>query len=317
MEENQGSKLKLKAYIKLVSVILLWGGVYHVAKYLVSDTDIWTVAFIRFFSAAIVLLCIYYKRHRRILIVRPRNHWLMLFWIGLIGVFGYTTLFFAAESLIPANNVAILYAFTPCITVLLSRFFLKQRISTLAYVGIIIALLGTIVVISLSESSCNGKIICTGLVKNLSLGQILAVLAAICMCLYNILNKKAVAMNLDPMTITTFSSVFGAILLFFTFWAFGAPAHTLLHKGFAFWIAMFYTSIFATVISYKWYSEAIRYIGIGQTAVFLNGVPLSTVLIGVVLLGQSVSLGVIIAAIVIISGVLITNYAVNKQKTIS
>lgn len=311
MEDNN---VKFMAYIKLVSVILLWGGVYHVAKYLVSDTDIWTVAFIRFFSAAIVLLFIYYRRHKRILITRPRSHWQMLFLIGFIGIFGYTTLFFAAESLIPANNVAILYAFTPCITVLLSRFFLKQQISKLAYVGIVVALLGTIVVISLSESACNGKIICTDLVKHLSLGQILAVLASICMCLYNILNKRAVAMNLDPMTITTFSAVFGAILLFFTFWVFGAPAHTLLHKSFTFWIAMFYTSIFATVISYKWYSEAIRYIGIGQTAVFLNGVPLSTVLIGVVLLGQSISSGIVVAALVIISGVLITNYAVNKQK---
>ena len=302
------------AYLKLISVILLWGGVYHVAKFLVSDTDIWTVAFLRFSSAGVVLLIMYRSRHRRIIVHRPTRHWRMLFLIGLIGIFGYTTLFFAAESLIPANNVAILYAFTPCITAILSKFFLKQQIPKFAYVGIIVALLGTIVVISLSEISCNGELICTGLVQHLSLGQILAILASICMCIYNILNKKAAMMNLDPMTITTFSAVFGAILLFFAFWAFGAPAHNLLHKSFTFWLAMFYTSIFATVISYKWYSEAIKYIGIGQTAVFLNGVPLSTVLIGVILLGQSINPKIAIAGLVIILGVLITNYAVNKQK---
>ena len=55
---------KIIAYVKLICVILIWGGVYHVAKFLVSDTDIFTIAFIRFFIASFVSLLLYYKKIR-------------------------------------------------------------------------------------------------------------------------------------------------------------------------------------------------------------------------------------------------------------
>lgn len=304
---------KLHGYLKLFGVIVIWGGVYHVAKFLVQDTDVYTVAFIRFISAAIVLLMLYYKKHKYISIVRPRNQWWLLFWIGFVGIFLYNILFFTAETLIPANNVAILYAVTPCIIVLLSTIFLKNKVSMLGYLGIAIALFGTIGVISLSESSCAGKFLCSSLLTHLSLGQIIAFLASVSMAIYSILNKKAAHMNLDSLCITTFSTVFGAICLFITYLIFGEPAHNLLHKPLTFWLAMFYISIFATVIGYKWYSDAINNLGVGQTAVFLNGVPLCAVLIGVVFLGQSLSAGMMVFGLVVISGVLITNYAGNKK----
>jgi drug/metabolite transporter (DMT)-like permease len=304
---------KIIAYVKLICVILIWGGVYHVAKFLVSDTDIFTIAFIRFLIAATVLLCIYYK-NRPMVINRDYRHWVILFWIGAIGIVGYTIVFFAAEALIDANDVAILYAFTPCLTVLLGHIFLKQKVKRLAYLGVIIAFLGTIAVISLTATKCNGKLICTDLVKNLSLGQVFAVLAAVFMSIYNILNKKAATIGLNPLTITTFGSLFGAVLLFIPFLFLGEGVHQIFHKSWMFWLATVYVSIFATVLSYKWYSDSIHYLGVGQTAVFLNMLPLAAVLIGVVLLGKSISIGVLCAGLVIISGVLITNYSVNKQK---
>lgn len=310
---NNGMNNKLLGYLKLLGVILVWGGMYHVAKFLVIDTDVYTVSFIRFISAAVVLLILYYRKHKHVTIVRPRNQWWLLFWIGFVGIFLYNILFFTAETLIPANNVAILYAVTPCMIVLLGVTFLKNKVSMLGYIGIVVALLGTIGVISLSESSCGGKFLCSSLLTHLSLGQVIALLASLSMAIYSILNKKAAQMNLDPLCITTFSTVFGAICLFITFLVFGEPAHNLLHKPWTFWLAMFYTSIFVTVIGYKWYTEAIRDIGVGQTAVFLNGVPLSAVLIGIVFLGQLLSIGMMIFGLIVITGVLITNYAGNKK----
>lgn len=306
------TNIKLRAYIKLIVVIILWGSVYHVAKYLVTGTDIYTVAFIRFFISAIILLVMYYAKERRLIIYRPKYHWWLLVWIGFFGIFAYTTLFFSAESLIPANYVAVLYSFAPCATVLLSRYFLKQSIPLIAYLGIIMALIATIAVVSISDPLCAGNLICMGLVKHVSVGQILAIGAAIAMAIYNVLNRKAAQCKIDALTITTFSMVFGCILLFINFLLFGAPVASLLHKPLMFWFAMLYTAIIATALCYKWFSDAICYIGVGQVAVFLNGVPLSAVLIGIIFLGQSVKMELILAGSFIILGVIITNCSVNS-----
>src|SRR5579863_1535722 len=178
---------KILAYIKLIAVIVIWAGVYHVAKYLVGGTDAFTIGFLRFLMATIALLTMYFiKRGVKGAFTRPDSHWVMLWLIGLIGVFGYNVFFFGAESIISANEVAIFFAFSPCMTVILSRLILKQKIRPLAYVGIVIALLGTIGVITMSNRvpaaySC---------LTNASItpwGQILAILTAFAMAAYNVL----------------------------------------------------------------------------------------------------------------------------------
>ena len=76
---------KLLAYIKLVLVILIWSGVYHVAKYLVNDTDAFTLGFLRFLMATIVLLIMYFsKKGVKGALTRPESHWIILCLIVLI-----------------------------------------------------------------------------------------------------------------------------------------------------------------------------------------------------------------------------------------
>ncbi|MFN7095881.1 MAG: DMT family transporter, partial [Burkholderiales bacterium] len=220
---------KLVAYLKLIAVVIIWGGNYHAAKYLVKDTDIYTVSFLRFALAALMLLFIQHNKHGAMGYKKSPIQWWMLIAIGFVGIFIYNIFFFGAESLIPANNVAILYAFTPCITVVFSSIFLKQKISCLGYVGVIIALVGTIGVINTSDTNC-GKFFCGELFRHLSLGELLAILATVSMSCYNILNRKAALMNLDPLHITTFGAVFGAIFLFITFLLFGGKVILLWHK---------------------------------------------------------------------------------------
>ncbi len=298
---------KMLAYVKLIAVIVIWAGVYHVAKYLVSDTDAFTLAFLRFLMAAIALLSMYFAKHGvRGAFTRPDSHWVILWLIGLIGVFGYNVLFFGAESIISANEVAIFFAFSPCITIILSKLILKQRIRPLAYVGIVIALLGTIGVITMSNRA---PAVYTCMV-NASItpwGQILAILTAFAMAAYNVLNKKASYLGMDALTITTFSALIGTLFLFITFLLFGGKVASILHKPLMFWVALAYIAILATVVGYKWYSEAICQLGVGKTAVFLNGIPLCTVLIGVLFLGNTISTDVILSGIVIIIGVVMTN----------
>jgi drug/metabolite transporter (DMT)-like permease len=307
------SNKKILAYIKLTAVILIWAGVYHIAKYLVGDTDAFTLAFLRFLIASMVLLGMYFAKHGvKGSFTKPDSHWVILWLIGLIGIFGYNLFFFGAESVISANEVAIFFAFSPCITVVLGRLILKQKIFPLAYVGIVIALLGTIGVITTSHKT-DSLYACLMNTHPKHWGDLLAILSAFAMAGYNVLNKKASRLGLDALTITTFSSLIGMLFLFVTFVLFGGKVIDIFHKPPQFWIAMLYVSILATVVGYKWYSSAICELGVGQAAIFQNGIPFFTVLIGVTLLGNTISSDVILSGIIIIIGVVLTNITTFKK----
>jgi drug/metabolite transporter (DMT)-like permease len=301
-------------YAKLIAVIVIWGGNYHVVKYLVSEADIFTIGLLRFIISSLLLLLLYFRKNRRAGFQNKlKQYWKILFLIGLIGVFLYNLLFFGASQLIAANRVAVFYAFTPAVTVLLGVVFLKHYVNFFGYLGVIIALLGTIgvIIVSINSVDVSGT---TNSINQLLFGQILAILAALAMAIYNILNKKALQHGLDSLTITTFGAVFATAFLFITVILFGKTSLSdLASKTWLFWVAMIYLSVLATVLCYKWYSDAIHKIGVGKTVVFQNGVPLSAVLIGILLLGEQMLFGVLISGAVIIVGVLITNLAISNR----
>ena len=258
---------KAIGYIKLIIVVSIWGGTYHVAKYMIKYADIFTLSFLRFLVASIVLLILLYRRNgREGFASKPKHHWLILFMIGFVGVFLYNMSFFGAESLISCNKVAILFAFTPCLSIILGMIFLRQKLNFLGYLGIIISLLGAISVIMIADTSCD-KLFCdNGIFETLSLGEGLALLAALAMAGYNILNRVAAGVSLDPLTVTTFSATFGALLLGITYLFYGGSFNVLYNVPWQFWLALMYMSVIATVLCYKWYSDAIHEVGVAKTA---------------------------------------------------
>lgn len=301
------------AYLKLCLTIFAWGGVYHTGNFLVRYMDPITVSFTRYLIASIILLVILKQKRGQLIDVQQfKQHWLLLMCVGIFGIGLYNLAFFGAEKYISANMIAIIFSVSPCITAFIASFVFKQKVGALGYLGMFVALAGTFGVINFTTPSCK-QYFCPNILAHLSKGQIYA----ICMCLlsatFSILNKKATMKNIDSLTITTFASVFGTILLFICTLTSGDLTHILSFKPISFWAALLYTSIIGSVAGYFWFSEAISQLGVGRVVVFLNGIPFATVLIGVVLLGKPISFDVIICGTVIITGVLITNFAANRN----
>ena len=150
---------------------------------------------------------------------------------------------------------------------------------------------------------------------HISIGEFYAILLCIFAAIFSIMNRIASQYKIDSLTITTYSAVFGTVVLFIAMVAFGHISD-LWHQTWKFWLALAYTSIIGSVAAYFWFSEAIKHLGVPKVVVFLNGIPFATILIGVVLFGQIISLQTFICGIVIIGGVLITNYAVNLRSRV-
>ncbi len=315
MRSKIGADPKLVvSYLKLIGVVLIWGGGYHAAKILVSYSDPLTVGFLRWFLAAIVLFVPYYKGDGLARVKQKTLYeWGMLILLSFFGIFLYNLCFFGAEKLIAAETVAIIYAATPCITIVLSCVFLRYKIHLGGWLGIIAAAIGTIGVVSYSTHGC-GRFFCSDLFAHIGMGEVLAILSCFFMAAYNMLNKSIGKLNLTSVEIVTFSAIFGAIFLLIPCLIWGDGLATLLTKPLIFWLCLLYLVLFGTVLCYKWYTDSLRDIGISQTVVFQNGVPFATILTGVVLFGQSISLGIILSGTLVVLSVVFTNYQVNRYR---
>lgn len=311
LENEISMTLKQSSYIKLIIAVILWSSIYHVAKYLVIAADIPSITFFRFFITSVALLIWYSKKHGNIIgnIKSLKQHFILIFFIGFFGIFVYTLSFFFAEKFISAEEVVILFALTPILTSILSLIFLKEKINCIGWLGILIALAGAIAVLSLSSKEC-GKIFCLALVSKLSIGQLLALLACFSMAVYSILSKKAVQRKIDSRAINTFSTVLISILLFANFMFFNG-SHLLMEfdKPVLFWVAIFYTAIFGTVIPYQFYIDAIQNIEVSKVTIFQNAIPPCTILMGAFIHQEKLTWMEIAAGIIIITGVIITNFS--------
>lgn len=307
------SSIQQLTYFKLIFAIGIWAGLYHVAKYvLIPGIDIKLIIFLRYFIASFCLLIILKVKTKKIIYPIGLKQGLLICLIALIGLIFYNLLFFYAESLISGNLIAIMYAFTPCITACLSAILFKLRLNILQICGIFIALIGTIGVINYSTASC-GRFFCVNTFSHWDLGILYAIGATICFALYSILNKYLILnSNLIALVINTYSSLAACSILLFLFLFKGISFENIkLSTSQSFWLAMLYTSIAATAIAYLWYVEVLAKLGILKTVVFQNTLPLQTILIGYIWFNESISLNVFICSCIVVIGVLITNIPLN------
>lgn len=302
-----------KAYIKLILAIFGWAGVYHAASIMVKNMDVYTLGFFRYLVASLILLIILKIRRGRIYDHQEfRDNWGVLAAIGIIGIGLYNIAFFNAEKHLSANTVALIIAVTPSLTTLLAAIIMKTRLRKRAYLGILIAFGGTLGVINFANPTCS-KFLCGDIVNKLSIGEIYALVMCFFAAIFSILNKIAAQRKIAALTITTYAAIFGTLILFLaTLWM--GNFLSLLQQNLSFWLAMLYTIIIGSVLSYFWYAEAINDLGISQVVVFLNGIPFATILLGVVFFNDTTTMPVLICGVIIILGVILTNRSITGIK---
>jgi len=305
MENNS----RAACYVKLILAIAIWASIYHVAKIATKVADVEVVAFVRYLITAIVFIFLHRFKTGRFIPNLDKNQWLWVCILGIVGVFLYNFLFFSAEALISGNIVAIMYAFAPCLTTIISSYVFKTSLSWLSKLGILIALLGSLGVINYATPEC-GKLFCPNIITHVGRGEIFGILATIMFACYAVISKYTAQKNVAAITMNTYAAVVGCICLGLIT-IINSDLSVIPHLGFEFWASEIYMSIIATVLAYIWYLDAIFKLGVFKTVIFQNTIPLQAVIIGYIFFGATIGAGALICGIVVLCGVYITNYALS------
>lgn len=286
-------KKEKNIYFLMIMCTLFWAGAFIAGKIGVNEFPPFSLAFFRFLFATIIIFPImirYEDKDWRL----KKSDLPVIISLGIIGMFGYHALFFIALKYTTAINSSMIAATNPMITSILASIIIGEKLGVKRLGAILIAFLGVILTIS------NGQI---EAIKNISfnMGDIIMLCAVVCWAVYSVISKKVMP-KYSPLIITSYSFLVCLIALI-PFALIEKPMAYLPNITWKGWVSVLYMSIFASVVGYLVQQISIKAIGPSKTNVFINLVPVFSILLSSVILKEEVTLIKVTSAIIIITGV--------------
>ncbi|MFT6053310.1 MAG: drug/metabolite transporter (DMT)-like permease [Roseivirga sp.] len=195
------------AWILLIALALIWGSSFILIKRGLVVFSAGEVGAIRILTACLFTLPFSLPKVRKL----SFRHLKLLFIIGLVGTFIPAFLFAIGQTQLPSGITGALNGLTPISVLIIGVIFFKQQITRIKIIGLLVAFVGTIVLLTAGGS---------GGFAGINLYALFIVLATICYGT-NLNVIKHYLADLKPLVITAVSILFmgplaGLYLLLFT-----------------------------------------------------------------------------------------------------
>jgi drug/metabolite transporter (DMT)-like permease len=296
---------RTSAYLKLLLTAIFWGGTFIAGRVVAKNIDPFSAAFLRFAIASVFLLLLTWKIEGKLPALK-RGQILPIVLLGMTGIFAYNVFFFSGLKVIEAGRAALIVATIPIFIAVFSSCFFREKLTLIKVAGILISVSGAVIVVSRGNPV---EILGGGL----GWGELYIFGCVLSWTTYSLIGK-AMMNSLSPLVLITYSVVVGAVGLFVPAYLNGM-IRNLTHYSATDWIGIIYLAIFGTVIGFVWYYEGIKKIGATKAGLFINFVPISAILLAFFILKEPITLSLLIGAILVCSGVYLTNrtYAGSKM----
>lgn len=297
-------------YTRMVLVQVFWAGTFVASEIALHDQPPALTAVVRFVltTAIYIAMCIL-LRDPRAVPLRARlggvqaKGWFVLAAMGFFGVSLYTLLLHLGLSVSTAAYAALLIPTTqPIFTAILGRLAFRDAITSALVVGLMLGLVGAGLVILGGLSMIDGTLL---------FGNIVILAAALSFSCYAI-SAKFAPTALSGTENTTFSFIFGTLFLL--------PMPLLLGETIAlsetsapFWLSITYLVIFATVLPYLWWNDAVKRIGAARTGIFTFLMPPLAVALAAILLGHTPTTQQVLGAALALVGVALATFGWPKR----
>ncbi|MCW9134455.1 DMT family transporter [Bacillus paramycoides] len=284
----------MKEICMVLVAVILWGTAIAPTKWALESIQPFTLLFIRLFFAGGICMLFSFNQLQKA-VVHKHIPWKRMSFLSFTGVAGYFMFTSYGISLTSGLHVSIIDAALPLVTILFSTFFLKEKIQLNYWIGII---LGAIGVLFITVPSNNAD-------QEVSLiGDILILLSTFLFAFYTILLKRPKQeRHLSNNVFTTLTLIIGMVILLpfamiETFY-YGFPKIDTWKVGFS----VMYLVIGATILAYWFWNKALERISASVSGLYLNALPLISIVTSIVLLDESVTWKIIIGGSLVLIGV--------------
>ena len=260
-------------YLVLGTVALCWSGGWIMIKVGVSAAPPLEFAAVRFVGASLLLLLILGLTGR----APARRPVGALASSGLIGYFGYNALVFVGLTMTPVSDAALIVPTTiPALTAV-AAVLVGERATRRAISGLIVATLGAALVVG------GGQVDPVAYPQRL-LGDLLLLGGAVCWAIYTVLGTITARYGSSLAALAT-STIIGAILLF----PLGFLEHGYADVGtwtLGTWLAEGYVTVVQAVFSFVLFFWAVGRYGASLASLTSYLVPLGTLALAIIVLGE-------------------------------
>lgn len=278
-----------KAVIALIIANIIWGAASPVFKWALMDIGVFSLAFLRFYIASIILLPFTYKNLKI-----AKEHIKPIFLVSFFGIFLNITLFFIALPYTSSINVPIIGSIGPIILLIFAALILKEKIKKHSIKGMIISLLGVLLIIFSPTENTS---------LDLSIkGNVLLIGATLASVISTIIAKR-IAVHYDFKTITIWSFLISS-MLFLPF-----MLNEIIHTGFLTNIGMqgivgiLFGSLLSSALAYSLFQYSLKYLNANETGIFTYIDPIAALIIAIPLLHEKITLHYIIGSVLVFAGI--------------
>lgn len=279
-------------------VIVIWGSLYISGRLVLQYIPALLVLFIRYALSSVILLGVgYHTLHGHIAIAR--KDWGELFFVGLVGYYLSNAALFLGIQYSSASFASLINSLTPVVISGLAIALLGEKVTKLQMGSLLVAVLGAAIII--------GK----PTVGVTTAGMVISVFALFSWA-YATIHLKKLTAKYDPLLVTGYGMAIAAVLSLPTAWAFirvtGAPVS---FTG-GLWAPLLYTALVCTAFAHLLWNELLQKLPATYCASFYPLQPLTSMLLGVLLLGEEMTLSLLIGAACIVSAMVLNTLAARK-----
>jgi drug/metabolite transporter (DMT)-like permease len=273
--------------------MLLWASSFIALKFAFRTYDPMVVIFGRMLVASICFLAIG-RRVTQALQYRRGDYRLILF-MALCEPCLYFIFEAKAVENTTASQAGMITAMLPILVMIAAALFLKERIGGRSWLGAAIAVAGVCWLTLLNNPSADAP--------NPLLGNFLEFLAMLCATGYTIA-MKALTERYSPFFLTAIQAFTGCLFYLPLLFLPSTELPEKLHLGPG--LAIIYLGAVITLGAYGLYNYGLKHVPANKAAAFVNLIPIFSVLMGWMLLGESFTTGQTAAAMVVMGGVYLT-----------
>lgn len=286
------------AIAEALATVLIWGATFVATKVALQEVSPATVVWLRFAMGILVLGLT--TGLRRELSLPQRSEWGYLALLGLIGIGFHQWLQANGLQTAQATTTAWIVATIPVFIALLGWLVLKETLSRIQLAGMVIAAFGVLLILSKGSVSA----LFSG--TTATIGDLLVAISAPNWAVYTILSRRGLS------RIPAAKMIFYVMLagwIFVSIWTMGfgpglSEVGRLSPRG---WLAVSGLGILGSGLAYVMYFDALRVLPASQLGAFLNIEPLTTMLLAAPILGEPITLFVILGGGLILAGIYLVN----------
>lgn len=284
-----------KGIIAMLVAVFVWGISFINIRVAMGVMGAMTLGGLRFFMATIILFVI--MKALKVDLTIHKKDWPLFIVAAGIGI----TVYFYFENngvkYTSASIASIIIGAIPVFSVIAETIIYKKKLTKVLISSVLLSVVGVgmIVGLDLQDLEHGGSII----------GYLMMIGAVISWIIYSIANKPLFE-RYDQGVITFYQSLIG-LIFFIPFMPFETNQWDKILTGEIF-LHVFFLAAFASALGFYLYLKGLDYLGISESSIYINLIPVVTVIISYFWLGETLSLMQMVGGGLVIGSVYIMNF---------